>query len=112
MQIPARSIGGPLPTLHLSNLVEQAGRLAALHEFRQSGQAFLRKVVLLNDGPARRRSQMLEAAGVREGIDDAIGQFFNIEERHEDAVTLIDDVTQRSGIGADHKAACAYGFEQ
>jgi hypothetical protein len=70
------------------------------------------EVVLLNDGPARRRSQMLEAVGVREGIDDAVGQFFDIEERHEDAVTLIDDVTQRSGIGADHKAARAHGFEQ
>ena len=50
--------------------------------------------------------------GTREGIDDAIGQFFNIEERHEDAVMLIDDVTQWSGIGADHKAARAHGFEQ
>ena len=36
-----------------SRLVEQAGRLAALDEFDQGGQAFLREVVVLNDGLAR-----------------------------------------------------------
>lgn len=85
-------VAKPHSLVALSGFIERLRELPALDKFRQGGKAFTREVILLNDGSPRRRSQMIESAGMREYFDDTIAQFIELEKWHEDTILLVDDV--------------------